>query len=269
MLKPLVWAFLLFAPYLAAAPVATSAVDTAFARIYSFDFASGRAFARAYTASHDSDPLGHAVLAAADLFAELERLQLLTPNPGTNKAQGRPDPRVWERIQAASQNAKTRAQTLRLRHPDDPQALMALMLAHGINRDYLALVEKSYRQSWISAKLAQQYALELTRTHPDLQDAWFTIGFSDYLVSSAPFFVRPFMKMEAAQGNRSQAIANLRKAALGGRYLKGFAQLILAQIYRQDKRQAESDQMLRRLASDYPDKPLAADLLARPAPGTE
>ena len=59
MLKPLVWAFLLFAPHLAAAPT----VDTAFARIYSFDFASGRAFARAYTALHDSDPLGHAVVA--------------------------------------------------------------------------------------------------------------------------------------------------------------------------------------------------------------
>ena len=265
MLKPLVWAFLLFAPHLAAAPT----VDTAFARIYSFDFASGRALAREYTALHDSDPLGHAVVAAADLFAELQRLQLLTPNPGTTKAQGRPDPQVWARIQAASQIAETRAQTLLLRHPDDPQALMALMLAHGIKRDYLALVEKSYRQSWISAKLAQQYALELTRTHPDLQDAWFTIGFSDYLVSSAPFFVRPFMKMEAAQGNRPQAIANLRKAAVGGRYLKGFAQLILAQIYRQDKRQVESDQMLRRLAADYPDNPIAAGQLTRPAPGTE
>ena len=268
MLKPLC-AFLLFALHLAAAPVAASAVDTAFARIYSFDFASGRAFAREYTALHDGDPLGHAVVAAADLFAELERLHLLTPNPGTNKAQGRPDPLVWDRIQAASQIAEARAQTLLARHPDDPQALMALMLAHGIKRDYLALVDKSYRQSWISAKLAQQYALQLTRTHPDLQDAWFTIGFSDYLVSSAPFFLKPFMKMEAAQGNRPQAIANLRKAALGGRYLKGFAQLILAQIYRQDKRQVESDQMLRRLAADYPDNPIAGRQPSRPTTGTE
>ncbi len=258
MLKSLLWAILTL--NLAAAPT----VDAAFTRIYSFDFASGRAYAREYTALHDRDPLGHAVVAAADLFAELERLKLLTQEPGAAKAQGQADPAVWARIQAASRLAEDRAQVLLARDPDDPQALMALMLVHGIKRDYLALVEKSYRQSWVSAKLAQQYALQLTRTHPDLQDAWFTIGFSDYLVSSAPFFAKPFMKMEAAQGNRPQAIANLRKAALGGRYLKGFAQLILAQIYRKDNRATESGQMLRRLAKDYPDNPIASR-----APGTE
>ncbi|MBY0507374.1 MAG: hypothetical protein K2X03_25895 [Bryobacteraceae bacterium] len=233
-------------------------IDAAFARIYSFDFANGRALGREYSAQNDQDPLGPAVVAAADLFAELERLKLLTQEPGGGKAQGKPDPAVWERIQTSSRLAERRAQTLLSKDPDDPKALMALMLIHGLERDYLALVEKSYRQSWASAKLAQQYALRLTRTHPDLQDAWFTIGFSDYLVSSVPFFLKPFMKMEAAEGNRTEAIANLRKAAVGGRYLKGFAQLLLAQIYRKDKRKAESDQMLRRLAKDYPDNPIVS-----------
>lgn len=127
------------------------------------------------------------------------------------------------------------------------------MLVRGIERDYLALVEKSYRQSWVSARLAQEYALRLTRTSPDFQDDWFNIGFSDYLVSSVPFFLKPFMKMERAEGNRTQAIANLRKAAGGGRYLKGFAQLILAQIYRQDHRPAEADEMLQMLVAEHPD----------------
>lgn len=254
MLQRIILPFVLMISPLAAAPT----VDAAFARIYSFDFASGRALAREYSQQNDYDPLGPAVVAAADLFAELERLQLLSQEPGGGKVQGKPDPELWRRIQASVTLAESRAQALLTKSPDDPKALMALMLVHGIQRDYLALVEKSYRQSWVSAKLAQQYALRLTRTHPDLQDAWFTIGFSDYLVSSVPFFLKPFMKMEAAEGNRVQAIANLRKAALGGRYLKGFAQLILAQIYRKDKRTADSEQMLRRLAKDYPDNPVVA-----------
>ena len=261
--------FFLALPFLTLNVSAAPTVDAAFARIYSFDFAAGRALAREYAAQHDQDPLGHAVVAAADLFSELERLQLLTPEPGGGKAKGRPDPAVWSRIQIASQMAAQRAKALLARDPDDPKALMALMLVHGMERDYLALIQKRYRQSWVSAKLAQQYALRLTRTHPTLQDAWFTIGFSDYLVSSVPFFLKPFMKMEAAEGNRNQAIANLRKAAVGGRYLKGFAQLILAQIYRQDRRNVESDQMLRRLAADYPDNPIVGRELARPASGTE
>jgi len=265
MLKSLLLAAVFLAPTLSASPT----VDAAFTRIYSFDFATGREIARQYAATYDADPLGHAVVAAADLFAELERLKLLTQEPGGGKSQGRPDPAAWIRIQAASRLASQRAQALLVKNNDDPKALMALMLVHGIERDYLALVEKSYRQSWVSAKLSQQYALRLTRTHPDLQDAWFTIGFSDYLVSSVPFFLKPFMRMEAAEGNRAQAIENLRKAALGGRYLKGFAQLILAQIYRKDKRQAESDQMLRRLAADYPDNPIVGRELNRASQGSE
>lgn len=260
MLNRLCWTSVLLSSSLFSAPT----VDAAFSRIYSFDFASGRALARDYAALNDADPLGHAVVAAADLFAELERLKLLSQDPGAGKAQGAADPAVWLRIQSASGIAEQRAQSLLAKDSDDPKALMALMLVHGIRRDYLALVEKSYRQSWVSAKLAQQYALQLTRTHPNLQDAWFTIGFSDYLVSSVPFFLKPFMKMEAAEGNRAEAIANLRKAALGGRYLKGFAQLILAQIYRKDKRKVDSEQMLRRLAADYPDNPIVHRELVRP-----
>ncbi len=260
MLKRLLIALPCLISFSSAAPT----VDAAFARIYSFDFAAGRTLAREYSQQNDYDPLGPAVVAAADLFGELERLKLLTQEPSAGKAEGKADPATWERIQASARLAERRAQTLIAKDPDDAKALMALMLVHGIQRDYLALVEKSYRQSWVSAKLAQQYALRLTRTHPDLQDAWFTIGFSDYLVSSVPFFLKPFMKMEAAEGNRAQAIANLRKAAVGGRYLKGFAQLILAQIYRKDKKKAESDQMLRRLAKDYPDNPIASRQLSSP-----
>ncbi len=265
MLNRLIASLVVFTSSVAAAPT----VDAAFARIYSFDFTAGRALAHEYSQQNDNDPLGPAVVAAADLFAELERLNLLSQEPGGGKAVGKADPATWERIQASAGLAAQRAQALIAKDPDDAKALMALMLVHGIERDYLALVEKSYRKSWVSAKLAQQYALRLTRTHPDLQDAWFTIGFSDYLVSSVPFFLKPFMKMEAAEGNRAQAIANLRKAAVGGRYLKGFAQLILAQIYRKDKRKVESEQMLRRLAKDYPDNPIVSRELTRPTAGTE
>ena len=174
--------------------------------------------------------------------------------------QVQPDPEVWARIQAACQLAAQQAQAL---DPDDANALTALMLAKGIERDYLALVQKNYRQSWVSARLAQQSALRLRRRHPDLGDAWFTIGFSDYLVASVPFFLKPFMKMEGAEGNRPQSIANLEKAARGGRYLKGFAQLLLAQIYRKDHRDTESTDMLRLLVAEHPDNRVVTGLLSK------
>jgi hypothetical protein len=246
---------------------AAPALDAVFERIYSFDFASGRVMARAYAAQDHRDPLGHAVVAAAELFAELERLQLLTPVPAGIKMKGRPDPAVRVRIQDAARLAEEQGQRLLVKDPNDPQALLALMLVCGIERDYRALVEQRYRQSWVSARRAQEYALRLTRTQPAAHDARFTIGFTDYLVSSAPFFLKPFMKMEAADGNRERAIANLRQAAFGGRYLKGFAQLILARIYHEDRRYAEAEEMLRLLVTHYPGNTNVSRQLGRAAQG--
>lgn len=253
-LSPAAWAL---ATVFVTTVSAASPVDAAFERIYSFDFAAARELAEASIHQDPDDPLAHTALAGTELFGELARLKLLSTEIGGGKMQGRPDPAVWARLQDASQKTTRRAQARLARDPHDGRALLSLMIIHGMERDYLALVEKSYRQSWTSAKLSQQYALELTRRHPQLADAWFTIGFNDYLVSSVPFFLKPFMRMEAAEGNRDLAIANLRKAALGGNYLKGFAQLILTQVYRQSRRSAESQEMLRRLAADYPDNPLS------------
>jgi hypothetical protein len=157
MLNRLLRTFALWAPALAAAPT----IDAAFERIYSFDFSRGRALAHDYARQNDRDPMGPAVLAAADLFAELGRLKLLTQEPGAGKMKGQPDPVIWKRIESATRDAESRAKAVLARSPNDAQALMALMVAHGVQRDYLALVDKSYRQSWVSARLAQQYALQL------------------------------------------------------------------------------------------------------------
>ena len=218
-------------------------------RIYSLDFASGEALAAGEAERDKEDPMAPAVLAAGRLFSELDRLQLLKDG---GKAKGRPDAAVRRAMQAAGAEAVRRAEARLRRDPDDSEAVTALMIAYGVERDYLALVEKSYRTSWIAARKAQEQALRLVAKHPGVKDAWFTIGFSDYLIATVPFVFRPFMKMEQADGDRRRGVENLEKAAGGGRYLRGFAQMLLVNIYRKEGRKTDAERMLRELAREYP-----------------
>lgn len=224
-------------------------LDAIFERIYSFDFATGAELAREYSARRSGDPLGPAAEASAIAFGEMKRLNLFDGERSKTK----PDGMVRRAMMTAIHETDRRTKVLLAHNTRDRGALTARMIVRGLERDYLALVEKSYRESWVSARQAQAHALVLTREHPEVQDAWYTIGFSDYLIATVPFVVRPFMKMELADGNKPRGIANLEKAARGGRFLKGFAQLMLANIYRKEKRPADAERTLRELARDYPD----------------
>ena len=227
-------------------------LESAFQRIYSFDFTGGADRAQKYAASNPADPLGPAAVAASHLFGEMHRLNLF----GEGKSNAKANPAVKQAMDSAIVETGVRAKARLAKDAKDRDALLALMIVRGLERDYLALIEKSYRASWVSAREAQAHALELTRSHPDTKDAWYTIGFSDYLIATVPFVVRPFMKMEMADGNRPRGIANLEKAATGGQYLKGFAQLMLANIYKKEKRPADAERTLRELAREYPDNPV-------------
>ena len=178
-------------------------------------------------------------------------MQLINAPAGaaSSKRSRKPNPSKEARtaIRDASSDAIRKANAILQTDPGNPNSLTALVIAHGVERDYLALIDKSYRQSWQNARKAMDSALRLTQLHPAVQDAWFTIGFSDYLVSAAPFLVRPFMKMEGADGNRPRAISNLERAAASGRYLRPFAKMLLVDIYRQDGRKEDAARTLREL----------------------
>ena len=55
----------------------------------------------------------------------------------------------------------------------------------------------------------------------------------------------------------------MEKCARGGRYLKPFAQMMLATIYQKDKRMKESRQMLEAFAADHPENQVVRIELAK------
>jgi hypothetical protein len=127
-----------------------------------------------------------------------------------------------------------------------------MTIATGLERDYLALVEKKLRSSLEAARESQRFANRLLAADPMAFDAYFTTGFNEYLVGSLPFFARWFMKMDGVEGNRQKGLQQLEAAAEKGQYLASFARMMLVLFYQREKRPTDSRRHLRVLAAAHP-----------------
>jgi hypothetical protein len=82
------------------------------------------------------------------------------------------------------------------------------------------------------------------------------IGVENYLLSLKPAPVRWLLRLGGAQTDKDVGIVNLRLTAAKGRYLKPYAQLLLAVADLRDNNRAQARRTLTFLASAYPENRL-------------
>jgi len=247
----------------------TAPIERAYSRLYNFDFRGAHGILDAYVANHPADPLPYAVRGAVYLFDELDRLMILeaeffTDNRRiTEKKKLKPDPNTRQKLFDALAAAQQRAESVLATDPDDRNALFALCMTTGIQTDYTVFVEKKHFSGLFQAKHSHRFALHLLKLDPTFYDAYLTTGLSEYLVGSLPFFVRWFVRFDAVEGSKEQAVRNLELVSERGRYLGPFARILLAVIHLREKRPHESERLLAELNREFPENPLIRKELAR------
>jgi hypothetical protein len=263
----LITALLLIFPGACAA--ADTVISDALSRLYNFDFSGAHRILDRHLAADPSDSLAFSMRAAAYLFSELDRLQILESEFFADdkriieKKKLQPDPGIRtkfsEAIQAAQNLAKKRLES----DANDKDSLLTLAVCAGLLTDYAALVERRQFGSLSYAKESQRYAVRLLELDPTYYDAYLTTGLSEYLVGSLPFFVRWFVKFEAVEGSKEKAVRNLETVAKSGRYFGPFARILLSLIHLREKRPHDSERLLAELARDYPENPLIRKELSK------
>jgi len=237
-------------------------IDDAFRCLYNFDFPAAHRVLDNYIAANPKDPLGYSTRAAAYLFHELDRLNILAAEFFTDdkkitaNKRLEPDPVVREKFFFAIETAQQLANERLLGHPGDANALFSLCLAEGMITDYMAFVEKKRLRSLGPAQRSHRHALELLRLHPDFADAYLTTGLNEYLVGSLPFFIRWFVRFDGVEGNKLTAVSKLEKVAREGRYLGPFARILLSLLHLREKRPHITIRLLEELIAEFPHNPL-------------
>ena len=245
-------------------------IDQAFQRLYNFDFSGAHALVDGHVAAQPEDPMGYSVRAAIDLFSELDRLGILEAEffaddrrIADDKKKLKPDATVRARFYGAVETAQSKARSVLTGRPQDPNAFHALCMSQGVQVDYTALIEKRQLASLSLAKRSNACAQKLLKAHPELHDAWVTVGFTEYLVGSLPFFVRWFVRFEGVEGNKQRGIALVQRAAQSARFLGPFCKILLAVAYLREKNPRESQRLLAEFNRDYPDNLLVRRELAK------
>jgi len=219
--------------------------------------------------ANPDDAMGPVSNAAAYLFSELERLRELdselfvddgkfhTRQHLTASAETK---RLFEGELASGRQIAQRALA---RVPEDRNALLADVLAHGLEADYLSLIEHRDMAALSVVKEGRARAVHLLQTHPDCYDAYLAIGVENYLLSLKPAPVRWVLNWSGAQTSKQEGIAKLRLTAEKGDLLQPYARMLLAVAALRDNDRSTATRLLDGLVSEFPHNRLYAAELAR------
>lgn len=247
----------------AAAPSPSSvSLDAGYTQMYNLQFPSAHQVFTQWEQRHPDDPMGPVSDAAAYLFSEFDRMHILQAQFFTSDAayeqrgQTVPDAATKAGFEDDLARARQLAQARLAHAPGDRDALLADVLADGLQGDYLALVERRDLDGLQSMKQGRRLAQQLLQAHPECYDAYLAIGAENYLLGIKAAPVRWLLELTGAQTDKQTGIRDLRLVADKGHYLAPYARLLLAIAALRDHDSATARRLLAGLAQQFPQNPL-------------
>jgi hypothetical protein len=233
-------------------------IDEGFRDLYNLSFADAHKAFDEWGKLHPDDPRTPDFHAAAYLFTEFERLNILQSEFFTNDnnflfpKKLSVDAAVQKHLLTEFDRAKRMADAQLIRSPNDENALMAEVLRSGLYANYLALLVKQETAALREIKQGKEFADRLLRVHPDAYDAHLASGVENYLLSQKIAPVRWLLRLGGAETDRAKGLADLRIVASKGHYLRPYAELLLAVAALRAENKAEARRILTDLAQRFP-----------------
>jgi hypothetical protein len=244
-------------------------LDEGYSAMYNLNFdAAHRAFA-AWERAHPDDPMGPVSDAAAYLFFEFDRMNILRSEFLTddrqilNDKRTQPDPEIKRAFQMDLQKSRELSDALLASGRDAEKARLASVIRAALHANYDALIEKHQWQALNEIKQARIEADALVAKYPASVDAYLAMGVENYLLSQKAAPLRIFLRIAGAQTDKAAGLAKLRMVAEKGHYLKPYAKILLAIAALRDGRKAEAKSLLSELAAQFPANALFKDELKK------
>jgi hypothetical protein len=244
-------------------------LDQAYQQMYNLQFREAHATLHDYQQSHPGDPFGSTSDAAAYLFDEFDRLNVLQTDLFVDdqqfKQRKRPDadPAIHEAFERDLAESNRDADAILLQSPNDRNALLAKVFDLGLEADYLSLIEKRNLAALHYTKSGGALAEKLLAVAPDCYDAYLAVGVENYMLSLSPAPERWLFHVYGAQSDKERGIRTLELTAQKGHYLLPFARLLLAVAALRDNDRPRAKELLQSLAQDFPDNRLYRQELAQ------
>jgi len=256
-------------PCLAGSVTSIPAVESGYRQMYNLDFDEAHKTFDAWEREHPKDPIGVVSNAAAYLFAEFDRLNILhseffvEDSVFRHRPKVTADPAARKAFDAELAKSLQLADSILAQSPSDPDALFVKIMALGLKADFIALIDRHYLDSLNVMKSSRSTAEKLLAIEPGYYDAYLAVGVENYMLSLKSAPVRWFLQLNGAETDRDRGIQNLRLTAEKGHYLCPYARLLLAVAALRNKDKSQAREILSKLAAEFPRNRLYSLELAR------
>lgn len=247
-----------------------------FRLLYTQHFPEAREAFHSWANAHPGEPFPQAAIAASYLFEELYRQGVLTSDFFLNEKRflhgidGKPNAQRMKDFRGALTNARALARARLAQNRTDPEALFALTIAAGMESNADSILEKKQLDALKMIKEANKNAKVLLAQRPEALDANVALGCANYIIGSLSAGTRFMLWFGDIHGDKKLGMEQMQQAADHGRYLKPFAQILLALAARREKKNELAQKLFRELTEEFPSSTLFAaeyaKAMGRPIP---
>ena len=138
------------------------------------------------------------------------------------------------------------------KNPNDTDALYALGTSYGLRANYNFSVHKAWAQALRDATRARNYDHRVCELEPDNVDARLIPGLYDYVAGSLPAGYRILAALTGRRGDRERGIHTLETVAREGKSNRADAEVLLAAVYRREKRPSDAVPLIQDLIHRFP-----------------
>jgi len=229
-----------------------------FEHFYNLEYDQATADFREEIASQPDNPNGYNHLAQAILYREMLRSgalesQLVTGNnPFLRRQKMNPRPEDRSRFDDSIAKAIGLGEKRLAKNSQDTGALYSLGVSYALRANYSFLVRKAWLEALRDSTTARKYHNQVTEIDPSFIDARLLQGLHDYIVGSLPWTMKMLGFLGGFHGDREEGIRTLQLVAEKGHLDRVDAQILLAVIYRRERRPLDAIPLLSKLVDEYP-----------------
>jgi tetratricopeptide (TPR) repeat protein len=156
-----------------------------------------------------------------------------------------------ERFRGCIQKAMELSEARTRSNPRDARVFYELGVAHGLQANYLFLVEKSWVDSLREASAARKLQERVLEIDPQFVDARLILGVYQYAVGCLPFYMRALGFVGGFHGDKEGGIRQLQLVALQGVLNRYDAKVLLAVLYRREHKPQQALPLLQELSHQF------------------
>ena len=233
-------------------------VSDGYDHFYNLEFDQAVADFTAETRQAPEDPAAWNHLAQAILYRAMYRggaleSELVTgSNPFLRRQKLATTPAEQQQFYDCITRALDLAESRLTDNAEDAQALDAQGVSYGLRANYNFLVRKAWVDALRDATNARKAHKRVTDFQPDNVDARLVLGLYDYVAGSLPLGYRILGFVAGYHGDRNRGIRTLQSVAKDGTSNRVDAQVVLAAIYRRERRPREAIPLLQDLSRTFP-----------------